>query len=458
MKEVYRQTDKGVSLYHVDESYVMNPRNGDISVSTVYAPELFQCFVLGVGEKRLFLSKGLVPFQYPVLGNPFVIKQPYSGVDYNITMGNAKFTCPIEFAKPYIAKSLLVNKQLDEIERRNKGKVVAFLSGGDNDLEKLMDDANKFGAMKLDNTGLETEEGKRAMIRDIIDVLDLNMNVDEQAKMAKLEFYKNLMIQAIGANPYLINQSDRYVGKGVRENSEMHASYLSEGLFNIHNTALEASLQNLLENAIANIPNEEEMEIMVYSGEARMLRRIKGAVLKKLLPKVFIKSTSEDIMNLETSKQILMRYVEAAQIEYIYSLKIIWAQTKAELSEIAEEAHIFAMQNIENTRKHQENMVRMQQEAEDKRAQSKSSVELMKAEKAIERTIKYAEIMSSQLERQFDINRDGENDMMDMKSLEVTQRERKDLRTHDEKMRELDLKEKELELKYNNVQQKLKEK
>lgn len=400
---VERGEEKG---YWLDESYVFNPDRGDQKEEIVWIPQVWECDKFGTKD-GIYINKQPVPGQYRSIHNPWDVKLPYVGIEFNRLFENAKSVAPLDFGKPW---QYLINIELAKIQELNATDVGKILVSSLSMLPKDWDPGKFFAMMKYGKTAWVNpdQEGVTGMDPTLVKGVDLGNSPEVAQRVNYLQFLIQMMTQALSYNPSRMGMTPQYQAVGNTQQDIIQSSYQTEDIYNTHNVFLENVLNAVVRAGRLALMENPELRTYVLDDMSIAELETNPHILDPAELSVKIRNSSEDFVRVQQLKQLGQPMVQNGLITFPELAKLMYANNGAEILNIAE----YAQQNAEKRqeREHQRQLEQIQasgdmaQQLAQFEASIKMQLEELKGAMAYNRTIDAETIRSTQWKQQHDIN------------------------------------------------------
>lgn len=399
--------------YWLDESYVFNPDRGDRKEEIVWIPQVWECDKFGTTD-GIYINKQPLPDQYKSISNPWDVKLPYVGIEFNRMFENAKSVAPLDFGKPW---QYLINIELAKIQELNATDVGKILVNNLSMIPQGWDPGKFFAMMKYSKTAWVNpdQEGVNPGIdNQLIKGVDLSNTPEVMGRVNYLQFLFQMLTQSLSYNPTRMGQTDQYTAVRNAQQNIIQSSYQTEDIYNTHNMFLENVLNALVRNGRAAYREKKDMFSYILDDMSIAELEIDWTVLDPAELGVKIRNSSEDFARVQQIKQLSQAMVQNQLIDMPDLIKLQYANNGADVLNLAE----FAQQKQEQrlALEHQRNLEAIQQQGQI--AQQIEELKLMMAQQLqgqkIEgdyiKAVDTAVIQSDQWRKQYDVNLNQIND------------------------------------------------
>jgi len=242
----YRDEEGNIQETIVDETYTLNPEEGDISITSKYIPEVYEGYKIGAG---IFKKLRPIPGQFRDMDNLYYAPLPYKGAIYDTT--NSLPTSLMDRGKVWQYYINIVYYRLELMTASDKGKKVlmdinAIPDSAGIDMEKFQYffESSPFGWFNPNEEGMSYSD-----VNTIAKVLDLSLASDIEKYINLIELIKKECGNAMGITPQIEGQISEYEAVGNTQQVLTQNSLVLESFYDLHNIVRMNVLQSLLEVA-----------------------------------------------------------------------------------------------------------------------------------------------------------------------------------------------------------------
>ncbi len=450
LKNIHRKmpNDK-IERFWVDESYTFNPMKGDVKEEIAYVPEVWETDKIGYAD-AIYLNKRPIPYQYRSTNNPWNVKLPYIGVEYNRLMGNTKNVSPMDLGKPWQYKFNVQMARLHEMEATDVGKILLTSTNA-----KPKDwtwgkwfDMIKYG--KIAPVDFQAE-GMNPMEAQAIRGIDLSNIQDMTARVNYLEWLRNQVALAMSYNPSRLGEVSPYTSVSNNQQNIIQSVNQTEDIYSTHNMVVENLLNALLgcariafkDNPVKKSYMMDDMSMAELDLDWEMLQRSEIGIR--------VRNSSDDFNNIEAVKGQAQAMVQNGMISFPELIRLTWAKNYGDVLNIAEEAEEKMAKQRQEAQAQQEKMMQEQQKMQEALAQQQIDLKLLMQERDIVGNKEVAMISREQMALQYDIDKNGQNDglqstIMELQLKDKLESEKNDM-TKEKNKEDVRLKDKELDIK-----------
>ncbi len=433
LKYVVRNVNGKLLKFYRDESYVMDSLKGDVSVSEIYVPEVWQCVKIGEGDSCIYTNKGPIPYQNLSLDDPFNVKLPFYGAEYSRMLGNSENVSVIDLGKPWQYKFNIQMAKIEEAEATDIGRIVSMYLTHKPSNYTFTEWFNmmRYNKVLMLNDDRESSGTDPQAIKEI----NLSNQNEIQQKIGYLEFLRNQVVYSMMYNPQSLGQIGQYATAYNVQQSQNASSNQTEDIFTFHNFILQESLNGLINYARIAYKENPLSVTYVSSDLDKADLELDSEMLWRSKIGIFIKNSGEDIQNLMQIKSFAQEMIQNGLITFPELIKLQLSRSTAEIYNMAEMA---------DARRKEAEANMQQQELESRReaiaAQEKAKQEVMMWEMkkhADEMDMKryYADKDSEKFERMNDVDANNRSDALETKEIELLHNS-----VEEEKNRQLELK------------------
>ena len=213
----------------VDDTYVLNKANGDISIAWEWISAVREGWRIGDTAKPIYLDVRLLPYNRMELNNKSSQKISYNGrVNKSVT---GKPISIVSAGRSYQIVYNILHYQFEKIVNKNKDKIAVIPQGlipkgvGGWDEEKFMYYAHANSMMVVDETSPTA-----ALALQGIKILDMSLGQFAKESIELMQAVKAEWWEAIGMNRQRYGDSKASDGKGVTEQAIYRSAVISEEL------------------------------------------------------------------------------------------------------------------------------------------------------------------------------------------------------------------------------------
>ena len=216
-------------VMEVDDTYTLNPMNGDISIEWSWLSEVREGWRIGDATKGIYLDVRPLPYNRMELNNSSAQKLSYNGrVEKSVT---GKVLSIVSAGKPYQLIYNILHYQFEKIINKNKDKIAVIPQGiipkgvGGWDEEKFMYYAHANSMMVVDETSPTA-----GLAMQGIKVLDMSLGTFARECIDLMQAVKSEWWEAIGMNRQRYGDSKASDGKAVTEQAIFRSAIISDEL------------------------------------------------------------------------------------------------------------------------------------------------------------------------------------------------------------------------------------
>jgi hypothetical protein len=424
IKRIDKNTGE-LKIFYTDEFYEYNPLKGDIEVQAVWLPQIWECDKIGSGsgDDALYFNMRPFPFQYRNIHNPRHITMPYIGSTYSRTFGISKNVAPIDLAKPYQERYNITMNSIDRDQANDIGKVLALVKAYKPKDMKLTEwmKMMKYGKVALLDTNSETTRGVDPQLFKTLDFSTLDKLAP---KIEYLNYLENKAAIAMCYNTSRLGQASPYTTVTNNQQNIVQSTHQTEDLFSIHGMVVENFLNYIVRAAKFAFRGDPIQSSKVLSDGSKLDIELNWDILDNADIGVRIRNSSEDFENLNRMKMHLDNMFQNQVLNFAEYSQALYATNGSKLQLIAEQADMRRKQEIEEERRAQAEEMEKQRQAAAEAQEKELEFEKYKFDVEIETKRYYAELETMKFANQMDINKDGQNDMIERTILELESKEK----------------------------------
>ena len=418
LKYVRRNINGKDQYFYRDESYVKDPLKGDISVSEIFVPEVWQCVKIGEGDSTVYTDKGPIPYQNLSIDDPFNVKLPYYGAEYSRMMGNSENVSIMDLGKPWQYKFNVQMAKIEESEATDLGRIVSMYLHHKPDNYTFQEWFNmmRYSKVLLMNPN---KEGNQNTDPQAIRELNLGNERDIQAKIGYLEFLRNQVVYSMMYNPQSLGQIGQYATAYNVQQSQNATSNQTEDIFAFHNQIVQSGLNGIINYARIAYKDNPLSVTYVLSDLDKADLELDTEMLWRSKIGIFVKNTGEDIQNLMQIKSRSQEMIQNGLISFPELIKLQLSRSTAEVYQIAEAAE--TRRKEAEAQQREEQMIQQREALEAQKAAEERVMawELKKHEDDMAMKQYYAQQEASKFERMNDVDQNNKSDALESKELEM---------------------------------------
>lgn len=338
MKYITRKLQSGgVKEFYIDGSYKFSKERGDISQKIMWIPEFNQTIKLGDGfsESALYIRKGPLAYQYRSVNNPWDIKGPYYGMEYNKLMGNPDHNVgPMDRAKVWddeLQREMLEIRRLDDT---NIGKVTLVAL----DLLADEDPAATFKLMKYSKMlpiNFKDQEMNSTDVSNLFRSIDLSTLYEILPRLQRVNSLIDRIAMSMSFNSSMLGTAPASTTVGNNNQNINQSLTQSNSIYYYHNKILENLFNGLLNAArISYRKNPQFLSHVLSDGSIAELE-LDGELLWRSEIGIVVRNSIEDSNNLSTLKQMIIQpLIQNGQIDAPDVTRAFLSKSVAEINNI----------------------------------------------------------------------------------------------------------------------------
>src|SRR6187402_198258 len=334
----YQDLDSGeIQEDIVDESYKLNPANGDISIEDEWIITKFEGYKIGE-DKYAFLRE--VPGQYKDMGNLYNCKLSYIGAAYDNL--NSEVTSLVDRMKYYQYFYNIMLYRIELLTASDKGKqlymnlnMVPKSSGIT--LEKWMYylETSKIGWMN------PNEEGNKGStdVTNAVKEIDMSLASDIQKYISLAEYIERRCGESVGITKAIEGQIASDDAVRNTQQAITQSVNILEPYFETHNNIKKNVLQALIECAkVAYSEFQPNYLSYVLDDMSRQLVSMDYDLLDNSTYGIFVSNSMKSNEALQMVQQLSHAALQNQQVELSDVIKIMSSESIQEAEELLETA------------------------------------------------------------------------------------------------------------------------
>lgn len=400
----------------VDELYQLQPEIGDISMESLWVPEVYEGYKIGT---CIYTRMRPVPGQFKDLDTLYESKLPYYGAVYDAT--NSCPTSMVDRGKTWQYYFNIVFYRLELVMSSDKGKKVfmninSVPDSADIDIKEFQYffETTPFGWINPNEEGSGYND-----VNTMVKVVDLSTASDIAKYIEILNFIKQECGEAMGVSKAMEAQVKQGEAVTNTQQNLIQNSYILEPMFTLHNRVKKNVLNALLEKAKV-IYSQYKPQKLSY-----ILDDLSTAILD-LDPELLDNSTLGLFIN-DTSKaaeikQVITQLAHAAlqnqqaKLSDVISIlkedSITVAEEKLKVSE--EEMQEYQLRQQREALEVQERIQRAQAEEAIKEHEREKEIIVLKEKERRKTVIAQAALTGMSFNPDSDTDNDGVNDFLEI--------------------------------------------
>jgi hypothetical protein len=307
----------------VDDSYILNRDNGDISLTKETINEVHECYKIG---NNLYKKGRPLLAQRDELANSSICKLPYNGrVGY--TERN-KINSIVKSLLNYQALYNIYHYRAELTLARNKDKIMlmplGLLPEGWTE-DKFLYFAETTGLAFFDET-----KPNAAAVLNAIRSIDMNLGNYVAQMRDLLISIKNEAWDSVGMNRQRFGNISASDGKGITEQAQLRSSVISREMFRRFERLEESDLQGLLDySKLAWINGKKGMYIS--SDDTKAMLNINPEIHCNSDYGVFVKDSNAEGEKLQQAKQFAFGWAQKSNVPASNVLEILDSNNMSKL-------------------------------------------------------------------------------------------------------------------------------
>lgn len=424
LKKVLRmEKETGEAGYfYIDESYTKNEAAGDISVELVRVPEVYNIEELGNG---IFANMGPLPYQYNSLDDPFEVRSQFYGSPISRMFGNSGHGWPMMKGLSYQFAYDMHQTLLDRDIAKNMGVVLQMMSKA---IPSNMTPSQFASTLKSDKILLVDHEGM-GLTPDALNsirAINLSNTIDVAERRQHLAEIRENAVMSMNYNFSLLGTQSQYMAaKNVESSIDMaNMQILSE-------ETLQDKIEENLCNGILRIAQRvyrknPPVGRFLGSDGGIMNMELQSSEIWNANLNVKVSYNYQDIQDLEKVRNAIIQqsasipgYLEPDEFVEVFLTKSI-----ARLQNISLKASKRRKEQEAQQQQMQQQMAQAQLEAAAKQKEQDNIHEANMLTKRLETDRYKADIQGQAMNRGFDVDQDGIDNMTEAKTIEMAAKER----------------------------------
>lgn len=230
-----------------DEHY--EPRPEDVKIMEVWVDEVWEGWKIGgTGGDDVYVNIRPIPGQFKSVFNPFGVKLPYYGKNYNSHMNNTRNVSVIDLGKPWQKEFDATMAQVKHDMATDIGKVFMFSMDlkPENMTGQQWFDTMINGRLLMSNF---KRHGFGQFDPSVLKPVDLSRASDIAHKVQLMDYFRRNLIQSMNFNDARIGQIGEYTTNQNIQQSQVASYNQTEGYFETHRKIVEKALNAFMNRA-----------------------------------------------------------------------------------------------------------------------------------------------------------------------------------------------------------------
>lgn len=407
-KLVERIVDGKKVLLIRDEHYKKDPLAGDTNVETVNIPQIWECTVL---DNDFYINIGPVKWQYNSVDDLFNVKLGIVGGYYNTFQNNSKPVSYVDLGMPWNYKYNVVMKKMEEHQATDIGNV---LLGTPLMKPKSWTWGEWYASIYKARIAMVSlkKEGTETVDQSIFRSINMSRANEIAQDISQLEYLERKIASAMHTSPESIGNFSQYA---TNKNIEATREGLDRQMYSYYSRHREIG-ENLM-NALLKIA------IYAYKDDEQVKSRIFDDFLRKHFELNFnnydgtepVIEIEDDFLNEDKLKTLKNNALTLLQNGMTGSqlAALVDSDTISEVKQFLEESDKKKEKNDELAHERNMELVKEQRAADEAKLKFQQEYLAIEAEKDRKMKVALAEIMSSQMEKAQDVDRNKVNDAIE---------------------------------------------
>lgn len=391
-----------------DEHYEFSPLSGDIEMREIYADEAWHAVILG--EDEIVYCEPL-PYQNRSLEDPFGAKLSIYGCTYNTLMNNSRNLSLIDNGKPWQYKYNAQIRRLEEYEATNIGKVMVGTSNMRPDSFSWQEFYKSGRYLKFLPINPNQEHLMGGNANALFRSVDLSNMVDIAAALQQLDAYENRIITSMYYNPSKLGEPSPYLTSGNNAANIQASDKQLYRYFNRHRQVTQRVLNGFVNLARIAFKDSELRKSVLLDDFSRAELEINADMFNTMEIGIFVLDDFFENQKIDFLRQQLLPLIQNQYGSMKDFIKLINAKSMSEMMSIAESAERKADARMQQQQEAQAEAIQQQSESQKDLMDFKNNLDMARDQAVQEYKMQIAKIDAEKFALQYDIDRDGVNDL-----------------------------------------------
>ena len=395
----------------VDESYKLQTRLGDISLTTEWIPEVNEGWKIGA---NIYKQMRPIPGQLKDIDTMYQTKLPYFGAIYN------EDTSIMDRLKVYQYYYNIIMYRMELLLASDKGKKVlmninAIPSSAGIDMKKWKYFFESSPFMWYD----PNEEGAGIDASNIAKEINLSLISDINKYVELAEYIRVQAGKSVGITDQVEGDIGAYEGKANVQQGLIQSSHILEPYFQLHAMVKKNVLSGLLEAAkVAYAQSKPRKLVYILDDLSKEIIDLDPALLDNSTLGLFVENSAKAQEAKQLIESLAHAAMQAQKVELSDIAALVRTEGVTEAEEIlkaAEEKSHEKLMEVEN-QKHKNNLEsqEMLEQAEEKRRKHEADMIVLKESERRETEIAKAALLGQSFNPDADADNDGVNDFFEI--------------------------------------------
>lgn len=321
----------------IDESYRLNPEQGDLKIKWEWIPECHEVYKI---LNDIFVYGRPVPGQHRDLDNLYECKLPYYGAACDSL--NSPTTSPMDRMKSYQYFYDILIYRVELLMASDKGKILAAYidhipksAGVKTDQFVYFMEANHIAFFNKKEEGNRGSSGNGMSIGDMVKEIDMSLATQISQYIELAEYIERKCGESVGITKAMEGSASPQESVGNNRQNLMQASHIIKPYFELHNIVKGNVLTALLEIAKVaySTGKPKKLSYVLDDLSMRMLTVDQGLLAASTLG-LFVSNSGKADNAKKAVEQLAQAALQNQQASLLDIVKIIRSESVTEVEEL----------------------------------------------------------------------------------------------------------------------------
>ncbi len=412
----YLDKNQEEQMMMVDESYKLNPENGDLNIEYEWLPESYETWKIA-GDIYVYMRP--IPGQFKDINNLHQCKFPYIGMQVDDM--NSRPTSLMDRLKVYQYYYNIIMYRVELLISSDKGKKVLMninaipdSEGIDLDKWQYFFESSPFMWFNPNEEGTGYND-----VNTMAKTIDLSLASDIGKYIDFAEYLKRQAGISVGITEAVEGQASPGESVGNNRQNLVQTSHILEPYFEIHNTFKKNVLTALLETAKIAYSGKDAVKLSYVLDDMSVnILELDPELLENSTYGLFVSNSSKSQEALDTIKQLshaAMQNQKADLSDVLALLRqdgVIEAEETLKVAEKNKREEAAQAQAAQGEQ--QKEIEKMKQEAAQKLHENEKEIVVLKEEEKRKTVLQQSALMGMSYNPDADADNDGQNDFLEI--------------------------------------------
>jgi len=414
LQQVHRTEKDRKVKYWVDEHYV--PRDEDDKITKHWIDEVWEATKLGTFHPKYVKMQPLA-HQYTCFNNPGRPEFPYYGKKLNTHNNTVKNCSIIDLGKTLQKDFDIIMGQIKHDIATSFGQTFLFflqLKPENHKWSDWFDTMRNSGLMLADSSKM----GMNGFDAQFAKEVNISKLSDAGFKLQLAESYRVMLARTMYFNDARLGEIGQYQNQRNTQANESASYKQTSLLFAQHNLIVEKAMRSFL-NRARNHYKDNPSEAKVFLDDVSLAELMSGPRTSYQQMGITLSNSPAEIRKLEVLKQQTLNFIQNPTSLSEGIIELIYADTENEIRDVVKkQTEVFKQERQEQIEAAQQQQ-QAQIQGELQKEQLVQDREDARLDKKLQAGIMESQIETMRFAHQQDINKDGQNDLIEKTLIEL---------------------------------------